>query len=298
MAGSGLRIGTRGSALALVQARWVAQRLRALGADSEIVEITTVGDRGLGIGDKSRWISALELALLDGSVDVAVHSAKDVPGELADGTVLAAVPEREDVADVLVGRLGPRLGTASLRRAAQLRAVDPSLDLVELRGNVPTRLAKLEAGVVDGLVLARAGLKRLGLDVRVTRSLDLVPAPGQGALALQTRRDRAAAVAGLSDPLAFACVTAERELAAALGASCETPMGALARRADGGDGTAADGAVNALALTGWVGLPDGSEWIRDTVVGPPDAVAGELAARMIAVGARELLARAAAEVAA
>jgi hydroxymethylbilane synthase len=293
MAGSGLRIGTRGSALALVQARWVAQRLRALGADSEIVEITTVGDRGLGIGDKSRWISTLELALLDGSVDVAVHSAKDVPGELADGTVLAAVPEREDVADVLVGQLGPRLGTASLRRAAQLRAVDPSLELVELRGNVPTRLAKLEAGVVDGLVLARAGLKRLGLDVRVSRALDLVPAPGQGALALQTRQDRAAAVAGLSDPLAFACVTAERELAAALGASCETPMGALARRAGG-----AGGAVDELELTGWVGLPDGSEWIRDVVVGAPHAVAGELATRMIAVGARELLARAAAEVAA
>jgi hydroxymethylbilane synthase len=287
---SGLRIGTRGSELALVQARWVAQRL---GPDAEIVTITTVGDRGRGIGDKSRWVSSLEAALLAGDVDLAVHSAKDVPGELADGTVLAAVPEREDVADVLVGQLGPRVGTASLRRAAQLRAVDPSLEFVEVRGNVPTRLAKLEAGVVDGLVLARAGLRRLGLDVRTSRSLDLVPAPGQGALALQTRRDRVADVAGLSDPEALACVTAERQLAAALGASGETPMGAVARRA----GTSAAVGTE-LELTGWVGLPDGSEWIRDVVVGRAEAVAGELAARMIAVGARELLARAAAEVAA
>jgi hydroxymethylbilane synthase len=282
---SGLRIGTRGSALALVQAQWVAQRL---GADTEIVEITTAGDRGEGIGDKSRWISALESALLHGSVDVAVHSAKDVPGELAEGTVLAAVPEREDVADALIGQLGPRVGTASLRRAAQLRALDPTLEMVEVRGNVPTRLAKLDAGVVDGLVLAQAGLQRLGLGRRMSRALDLVPAPGQGALALQTRRDRAADLAGLSDPEALACVSAERALAAALGASCETPMGAVARRT----------ASSELRLTGWVGLPDGSEWIRDELVGAPGSVAAELAARMIAVGARELLARAAAEVAA
>ncbi len=281
---SGLRIGTRGSALALVQARWVAARL---GPGTEIVEITTVGDRGLGVGDKSRWISTLEAALLDGFIDAAVHSAKDVPGELAEGTVLAAVPEREDVADVLVGALGPRVGTASLRRAAQLRAVDPSLTVTEIRGNVDTRLRKLDAGEVDGIVLARAGLTRLGV-TRTVSTLGLVPAPGQGALAVQTRLDRAAEVAGLSDPEALAAVTAERELAAALGASCNTPMGAVARRAAGSG--------SELELTGWVGLPDGSEWISDSLVGRPESVAAELAARMISVGARELLERAARQV--
>jgi hydroxymethylbilane synthase len=271
----GLRIGTRGSALALVQAHWVAERLGGDRAGVEIVEIATAGDRGLAIGDKSRWVSALEAALLDGSVDVAVHSAKDVPGELAAGTVLAAVPEREDVADVLIGSLGPRIGTASLRRAAQLRAMDPSLSITEIRGNVDTRLRKLDAGEYDGIVLARAGLSRLGI-VRATKTLDLVPAPGQGALAVQTRLDRADELAGLSDPEALACVTAERELAAALGASCHTPMGAVSRRVSGSD----------LELTGWVGLPDGSEWIHDVLVGRPDRVAAELAARMTSVGAR------------
>lgn len=273
-----LRIGTRGSALALVQARWVAARL---GPEVELIEITTAGDRGLDVGDKSRWIAALESALLEGRVDVAVHSAKDVPGELAEGTVIAAVPERKDSADVLVGSFGPRIGTASLRRASQLRALDPDLVISDIRGNVDTRLRKLDAGRYDGIVLARAGLVRLGLTRPVT-PLSLVPAPGQGALAVQTRHDGVAAVAGLSDPDALACVTAERELAAALGASCRTPMGAVARLA--GDGE--------LELTGWVGLPDGSEWIRDSLLGPPGSVAGDLAARMISVGARELLERA------
>jgi hydroxymethylbilane synthase len=271
-------MGTRGSALALVQARWVAARL---GPDVELVEITTAGDRGLDVGDKSRWIAALESALLDGRVDVAVHSAKDVPGELAAGTVIAAVPQREDVADVLVGSWGPRIGTASLRRAAQLRARDPDLIVSDIRGNVDTRLRKLDAGQFDGIVLAAAGLIRLGLN-RPVQPLALVPSPGQGALAVQTRLDGAAWVAGLSDPEALACVTAERELAAALGASCRTPMGAVAHRVGSAE----------LELTGWVGLPDGSEWIADSLIGPSATVAGELAARMISVGAREMLERA------
>jgi hydroxymethylbilane synthase len=275
---SGLRIGTRGSALALVQARRVAARL---GPDVELVTITTAGDRGLDVGDKSRWVAALESALLEGRVDLAVHSAKDVPGELAEGTVIAAVPEREDVSDVLVGSFGPRIGTASLRRAAQLRAMDPELIISDIRGNVGTRLRKLDAGEFDGIVLAAAGLVRLGLS-RAVEPLELVPSPGQGALAVQTRWDGAAQVAGLSDPEALACVNAERELAAALGASCRTPMGAVARRVGAAE----------LELTGWVGLPDGSQWIRDALVGPPATVAGELADRMISVGARELLERA------
>ncbi|HET9073105.1 MAG TPA: hydroxymethylbilane synthase [Solirubrobacteraceae bacterium] len=281
-----LRIGTRGSALALVQARWVAAQLSGDVDAVEVVEITTAGDRGQDVGDKARWVSALEAALLEDRVDVAVHSAKDVPGELAPGTVIAAVPARESSADVLVGARGPRIGTASLRRAAQLRALDPTLEVRELRGNVDTRLRKLDAGEVDGLVLAAAGLDRLGV-TRERVVLDLVPAPGQGALALQTRTERAGAVAALSDPDALAAVTAERALASALGASCHTAMGAQARRAGGSD-------TAELELTGWVGLPDGSEWITDTLVGHPDLVAAELAARMIAVGARELLVRAAA----
>jgi hydroxymethylbilane synthase len=159
-----LRLGTRGSALALAQARWVASRI---GAD--IVEITTAGDLRRDVGDKSRWTGALERALLAGEIDVAVHSAKDVPGELAAGTEIAAVPPREDPRDVLVGAAsldalpaGARVGTSALRRRAQLLAVRPDLDVVELRGNVDTRLRKLGDGEVDALVLAAAGLARLG----------------------------------------------------------------------------------------------------------------------------------------
>ncbi|MBO0767364.1 MAG: hydroxymethylbilane synthase [Solirubrobacterales bacterium] len=270
-----MRIGTRGSALALAQAESVAARL----ADAELVVISNPGDRGDAVGDKSRWVSALEEALLAGEIDVAVHSAKDVPGELAPGTVLAGVPAREDATDVLIGTLGARVGTASLRRAAQLRALDPELELVEIRGNVDTRLRKLDAGEVDGLVLAAAGLTRLGL-ARSFQPLELVPAPGQGALLLQTRVGFP--VPDISDVGASICVTAERMLARHLGASCNTPMGASARIADCGD----------LELTGWVGLPDGSEWIRDAVSGPAETVADELAERMLSVGAQQLLARA------
>ena len=292
-----LRIGTRGSALALVQARWVAERV---GPDAEIVEITTVGDRGAGIGDKSRWVSTLEAALLNGDVDVAVHSAKDVPGELGDGLELIAVPGRKDPFDALVG-FGSlaavpehaRVGTSSLRRAAQLRALRPDLELLEVRGNVPTRLAKLEHGQVDALILGAAGLLRLGLEDRIgCRLTELVPAPGQGALTVEARADDAETrrrfQPAVNDVGAEMQLTAERALARALNASCHTPMGAWA-------GHHRDGAPRRLGhveLTGWVGLPDGSEWISDTAVGTPEEVAAAVAERMIAVGARDLLARA------
>lgn len=288
-----MRIGTRGSALALAQAEWTAARLGEQGvADVELVEITTAGDRGERLSDKARWISELELALQDGRIDVAVHSAKDVPAELADGTELAAVPEREDPRDAICGAAslaalpeGARVGTSSLRRAAQLRALRPDLAVVALRGNVDTRLRKLSGGEADALILAAAGLRRLGRAAEAGGMLEeLVPAAGQGALALQIRSADTATrtpVAALSDPEALACVLAERELTAALSASCQTAVGAHARMS---------GAQ--LELRGWVGLPDGSEWIADSVVGDAHAVGAQVAQRMLALGAAELMARA------
>lgn len=281
-----MRLGTRASALALAQARWVAARL---GGDAEIVEVTTTGDRDRAAGDKSRWVSELERALLDGRIDVAVHSAKDLPTELPGGLELVAIPPRADARDALCGAgslaalpTGARVGTSSVRRRAQLLALRQDLEVVELRGNVDTRLRKLADGQADALVLALAGLQRLDRGGEAGGVLDeLVPAAGQGALALEARAGEHGASA-VADPVATACVLAERELVRALGASCDTPVGAHAR-------PLADGRV---ALTGWAGLPDGSEWLRDEVVGDPATVGGECAARMLAVGAGELLARA------
>jgi hydroxymethylbilane synthase len=288
-------IGTRRSALALAQARWVAERLRSGGlAEVELVELTTAGDRGELLSDKARWVSELELALLQGRIDVAVHSAKDVPAELADGTELAAISEREDPRDAICGAAslktlpsGARIGTSSLRRAAQLRGLRPDLNVVALRGNVDTRLRKLAAGEADALILAAAGLHRLGRESEIGGLLDeLIPAAGQGALALQVRsadgRSRTA-VAALADPPAQACVLAERALTAALGASCQPAVGAHARPS---------GAQ--LELRGWVGLPDGSEWITDTVVAAAGEVGAMVAQRMLSLGAAELMSRAAA----
>jgi len=289
-----MRIGTRGSALALAQAGWVADAVRGLGVEPveavEIVEITTVGDRGERLLDKARWTSELERALLEDRIDVAVHSAKDVPGELAPGTVIAAIPVREDPRDVLCGGsslaslpAGARVGTSSLRRGAQLRALRDDLRIVELRGNVDTRLRKLDAGDADALVLAFAGLRRLGRSSAAGAVLtELVPAPGQGALVLQTRSGEAGLVRDLADSEAEACVLAERAFAQALGASCNTPVGASAALAGPG----------VVELRVWIGLPDGSEWISDRFAGPAAAVGGLVAERAIAVGARELLSRA------
>jgi len=274
---SALRLGTRGSALALAQARWVVERL---GEPVDIVEITTAGDRRAGVGDKSRWTGAIEQALVAGEIDLAVHSAKDVPGELARGTAIVAVPPREDPRDVLVGAAsvaalpaGARVGTSALRRRAQLLAVRPDLEVVELRGNVDTRLRKLAAGEVDALVLAAAGLRRLGRDDVAYGALEgetFVPAPGQGALAVQAGADRR--FDAVCDADAFTALRAERAVVARLDASCHTPVGVHA----------AGGVVRAFA-----GLPDGSEWLIDEADG-----ADELAERMLAAGAADLLARA------
>lgn len=278
-----MRIGTRGSALALAQARWVAERL---GAEAELVTITTSGDRGAHEEDKSRWIAELERALLEGEIDLAVHSAKDVPAELADGLELVAIPERADPRDVICGapslaalKPGARIGTSSLRRAAQLRAAREDIEVVALRGNVDTRLRKLAAGEVDALVLAAAGLERLGRRSEAGGVLEeLVPAAGQGALALEARAGTMLPAA-LRDPDATACVSAERELVRALGATCNTPVGAYARPA--GDGE--------VALAGWAGRPDGSAWVVDRRRGEPDGLGALVAERLLAAGARELL---------
>jgi hydroxymethylbilane synthase len=294
-----MRVGTRGSALALAQARWVAERLPAGGEPVEIVVVVTLGDRG-GVGgsisDKSRWVSELERALDEDRIDVAVHSAKDVPAELSDGYELVAVPPRADPRDAICGvaelgelRRGARVGTSSLRRAAQLHAVRPDLQIVRVHGNVDTRLRKLADGEADALVLALAGLERLGRVDAAGGTLDrLVPAAGQGALALQARPDALSAAQrdAVNDPAAMACLAAERALVRALGAGCETPVGAYCRMLD--DGRA--------SLTGWVGLPDGAAWLRDEVVGDPAQLGVRCAERMLAAGAAKLLEQAAAQV--
>jgi len=248
--------------------------------------------------DKSRWVDRIEAALLAGRIDLAVHSAKDVPGELAPGTALVGVPAREDARDVLCGAealdglaAGARVGTGSIRRAAQLRAARADLDVVDLRGNVDTRLRRLAEGDYDAIVLALAGLRRLGRGAEAGAPLPVerfVPAPGQGLLALQARVDDEAvvdAVGPISDAAAMSALLAERALARALEASCHTPLGAHARPA--GDG--------ALELLAFVGLPDGSAWATDTRVGAieaPEALGREVAERLRAAGAGALLARA------
>lgn len=280
-----IRVGTRGSELALAQASWVAARVAE---PTELVTITTSGDRGATRLDKSRWVSELERALAEGEIDIAVHSAKDVPTELPEGMELVAFPARADARDVLCGAgslselpEGARVGTSSLRRAAQLRALRADLEIVEVRGNVDTRLRKLAAGHADALVLAGAGLERLGRSSEIGAVLDeLVPAAGQGALAIEARAGEGLsdALGALRDPETTACVTAERELVHALGATCETPVGAYARVFDDG-----------LELEAWVGLPDGSVWIADRLSGPARGLAQAVAERLRSAGAAGLL---------
>jgi hydroxymethylbilane synthase len=284
-----IRIGTRASALALAQAQWVAQRLPD---EAELVPMKTAGDRSRAVGDKSRWVSGLEGALLEGEIDLAVHSAKDVPAQLAPGLSLVAIPSRADPRDAICGAgslgsltRGASVGTSSLRRAAQIRALRDDLDVVEIRGNVDTRLRKLAEGAVDALVLACAGLERLGRLDEAGGVLDeLVPAAGQGALAVQGRDGAvpAAVIDALDDPSASTCVHAERELTRHLNATCNTPVGAFAGSVGGGE----------IELRGWVGMPDGSQWISDRLRGASDGLGAAVAERMLAAGAEELLRRA------
>jgi len=244
-----LRIGTRGSRLALAQAEWARRRLEAAdaGLRAELVVIKTSGDRLRDVplhqvGGKGLFVKELENALRDGAIDCAVHSLKDLPGELAPGLTIAAVPEREDPHDVAITRAagglaalphGARIGTSSPRRAALVRMLWPDLTVVALRGNVDTRLAKLEAGEADAIILAVAGLRRLGLQHLARISIDPIdapPAPGQGALAVEVRADdaNAAWLAALTHAPTELAVAAERGALAALEGSCKTAIGAHA----------------------------------------------------------------------
>jgi hydroxymethylbilane synthase len=285
-----LRLATRGSALALTQARWVADRL----GGAELIEASSDGEPG----DKSRFVRGVERALLAGEAEIGVHSAKDLPGELPAGLEIAGVPEREDPADAWIGvgasllevPEGARVGTAALRRRAQLLAARPDLQVEELHGNVDTRLRKLQEGNLDAIVLAAAGLRRLGREEEISFALpveQMCPAPGQGALALQVcSEDTGAgdAAATINDLNAMRELTAERTVVALLQATCNTPLGVHAR---------VEG--EALRIDAFVGLPDGSEWIRDRLdssAEEPTLAGAELTQRLLGAGARELLDRA------
>lgn len=295
-----IRLGSRRSPLALVQAEATAAALRVAGHAVEIVEIVSFGDRHRAAPDKSKWVLEFEQGLLANEIDLAVHSAKDVPGELPDGLEIAAASSREDPHDVLIGvesldalPSGARVGTASLRRAAQLLAARRDLRIVAARGNVDTRLGRLaddHEDRLDAIVLAQAGLARLGRDPGRWTTLEgptFVPAPGQGTLLIEGRAgDPASTIARevLHDPGNGVCLDAERALSRALGADCTSAVGAFARlRGDD------------LVLTGFVGAPDGSGWaIDEQHAVPDDAVAlGErVAERLRRAGAGELLAAA------
>lgn len=300
-----IRIGTRGSVLARTQTQQVADALsRATGRETELVLVRTEGDvtdRPLAdFGGAGVFVSALREALIAGEVDLAVHSLKDLPTAAADGIALAAVPLREDPRDVLVARdgltlgelpPGSRVGTGAPRRVAQLAALGLGLDLVGVRGNVDTRLGKVASGELDAVVLARAGLARLGRAEDATEVLDplqVLPAPGQGALAVECRTgsDLVPVVReALDDARTRACVEAERAVLAVLEAGCSAPVGALAEVAEGEDGD--ELWIRAVALSA-----DGAAAVRRSATGLPDRASElgrALAEEMLADGASELI---------
>lgn len=301
-----IRVGTRRSLLATTQSGQVADLIRQrLGREVELVEITTDGDRSQASGapltdapSTGVFVSALRDALLAGEVDVAVHSLKDLPTYPQPGVTLVAVPPREDARDVVVARdgltlgelpVGSKVGTGSPRRVAQIRALGLGVELVGVRGNVDTRIRKVRDGELDAVVLARAGLARIGRLDEVTETLDplqVLPAPGQGALALECRADDelSAELAALDDPHTRAAVTAERAVLATLEGGCSAPIGTLAEVVEGEHGD--ELWVRAVALS-----PDGGLTVRMSATGAPadayDLGAG-LAKQMLADGAGEL----------
>jgi hydroxymethylbilane synthase len=298
---SALRLGTRGSTLALAQAQAVADAITSSsGHTVELVEITTRGDVSpeplARIGGTGVFVNALRQALLSGTVDLAVHSLKDLPTAPADGLVVAAIPAREDPRDAVCARdgrtlaelpEGSRVGTGAPRRAAQIEALGMGLKIVDVRGNVDTRLAKVANGDLDAVILARAGLARLGRLDDITETLDpiqVLPAPGQGALAVECRDDAAELIgmlAALDDRTTRSAVTAERTLLAALEAGCTAPVGAYAEAAEGDEGLE-------LYLRAVVVSPDGAVSIRKSATGPLDAaeqLGRDLAAEMLDDGA-------------
>lgn len=296
-----LRIGSRGSALALWQANFVRAELERRGAASEVVIIKTSGDRiqnaPVGqIGLKGVFIKELEDALLEGKVDLAVHSMKDVPTEIPAGLNFPAICERQDPRDAVVSRsgaglrslpAGARVGTSSVRRQAQLRRLRPDLSYRELRGNVDTRIRKLEGGEYDAIVLAKAGLDRLGLSARISEVIsteDCLPAVGQGAVGIEARTadERvAAAVSALDHPATRTALAAERALLAFLEGGCQVPLGALAQVSG-----------SAISLEGCVVAPDGSELVRERLEGPaaePELIGRRLGQALISKGAGRIL---------
>ncbi|GAA4722629.1 hydroxymethylbilane synthase [Nocardioides endophyticus] len=302
-----IRIGTRASVLATTQSQLVADQItERLGREVELVEISTEGDRSQAAGTPLAgssttgvFVSALRDALLDGRVDVAVHSLKDLPTYAAEGITLAAVPTREDPRDVVVARdgltlgelpVGSKVGTGSPRRAALLHALGLGVEVVGVRGNVDTRIAKVRSGEYDAVVLARAGLARIGRLDEVTEVLDplqMLPAPGQGALAVECRTDDDLAAQlreVMDDPRTRAAVEAERAVLATLEGGCSAPIGALADVAEGEDGE--ELWVRAIALS-----PDGGLSVRMSATGDPADAAGvgdRLAKEMLADGAADL----------
>lgn len=301
-----LRLGTRASELARTQSGHVADRVRELtGREVVLVTISTEGDRSSApldqIGGTGVFVAALRDALVAGEVDFAVHSLKDLPTADDPRLVLAAVPAREDVRDALVARdgmtlgelpPGSRIGTGSPRRAAQINALGLGVEVVPIRGNVDTRLGKVRSGEVDAVVLARAGLLRLGRADEATEVLDpiqVLPAPGQGALAVECRSDRTDLIdllGALDDPDTRATVTAERTLLATLEAGCSAPVGALAEVAWGDDG-------DELWLRAVVADPSGSPSIRLSAIGVPSdaaALGHRLATEMLTEGADQIMA--------
>jgi hydroxymethylbilane synthase len=291
--------------LARTQSEWVADRLRALGAEVELVPVTTEGDRDATtplatLGGTGVFVSALREALAEGRVDLAVHSLKDLPTAPDARTSVVAVPPREDPRDVLVARdgltlaelpTGARIGTGSPRRRAQVAALGLGLELVDLRGNVDTRIRAVREGRLDGVLLAAAGLRRIGRIDEATEVLDpiqVLPAPGQGALAVEARADDAAttaALAPLDDADTRACVTAERAVLAELEAGCTAPVGALAEVVEGTAGPE-------LSLRAVVAAPDGSADLRRSLTGgldDPTGLGRRLARILLEDGAADLV---------
>jgi hydroxymethylbilane synthase len=293
-----LRVGTRGSALARIQTQAVVD---ALGAPAEIIPIVTAGDRSAApleqIGGTGLFVSALRTALVSAEIDVAVHSYKDLPTAPCDGVTIPAVPRREDPRDALVARdgltlaelpPGSRVGTGSPRRAAQLRALGLGLLVEPIRGNVDTRLRRVAEGAFDAVVLALAGLRRLGRVDEITEILDpiqVLPAPAQGALAVECRASDPATrdlLSTVDDADSRAAVTAERALLAALEAGCTAPVAALAEIAEGPE----------IYLRGSVTTPDGSRAVRLSATGPAtdaDGIGRRLAAELLAEGADTMM---------
>lgn len=296
-------VGSRGSTLALWQTEYVIRRLQQLRPDLTFTmkRIKTEGDQSpdvplAAVGSRGVFVKEIEAALLAGEIDLAVHSLKDLPSQTTAGLTLAAIPEREDARDVFISRHGCRLldlpqgarvGTSSPRRAAQVLALRPDLQIVNLRGNVDTRLRKAETDAYDGVVVAAAGLRRLGYEDRVTEYLSFevcLPAPGQGALAVETRAGDEEIVelaSPLDDAATRQAVAAERALILALGGGCQTPIGAYAYVRE-----------STLELAGVVASPDGRRIIRGRVIGDsadPLALGRELAGRLIANGAVDII---------